>query len=141
MDNIKKLSIFLLVCVLFSIALTNIAFAVEGDSTININEVVWWNFWGLGIAFCIAIIVVFIVIILIAVWVYKDAEKRGSNGALWLIIVMLTGIIGIIIWLIVRPPIGGHPKQSERMCPNCGRPIPMDANICPYCGRKFSNYY
>lgn len=27
-----------------------------------------------------------------------------------------------------------------RMCPNCGRPIPFDANICPYCGKKFESY-
>jgi len=44
----------------------------------------------------------FVVAILIAVWVYRDAEKRGENGALWLIIVLITGIIGLIIWLIIR---------------------------------------
>jgi len=41
MDNIKKLSIYSLVYVLFSIVLSNIAFAAEGDSTIDINEVAW----------------------------------------------------------------------------------------------------
>jgi TctA family transporter len=59
---------------------------------------------GFGIlALMIAISVLwFVVAILIAVWVYRDAEKRGENGALWLIIVLITGIIGLIIWLIVR---------------------------------------
>jgi len=62
---------------------------------------VWF---GLGIvALMIAIGVIwFVVAILIAVWVYRDAEKRGESGALWLIIVLITGIIGLIIWLIVR---------------------------------------
>jgi hypothetical protein len=62
---------------------------------------VWF---GLGIfALIIAIAVLwFVVAILIAVWVYRDAEKRGESGALWLIIVLVTGIIGLIIWLIVR---------------------------------------
>jgi len=47
-------------------------------------------------------VVWFVVAILIAVWVYRDAEKRGESGALWLIIVLITGIIGLIIWLIIR---------------------------------------
>ena len=60
--------------------------------------------FGLGIAaLMIAFAVVwFVVAILIAVWVYRDAEKRGESGALWLIIVLITGIIGLIIWLIIR---------------------------------------
>ncbi|MHA1608074.1 MAG: PLDc N-terminal domain-containing protein [Candidatus Freyarchaeota archaeon] len=43
-----------------------------------------------------------IVAIILAVWVYRDAEERGMEGALWLIIVLLTGIIGLIIYLIIR---------------------------------------
>jgi len=88
---------------------------------------------------CIVPIIWFIIAILIAIWVYKDAEKRGSSGVLWLIIVILTGIIGLIIWLVIRPPIGGEKKTaaSDRRCPNCGRGIPMDARTCPYCGKNF----
>lgn len=140
MSNLKKISIISLTCLLLSIVLSTIAIAAEGDYTYDFDPGAWWNFMGLGIAFCIGIVVAFVIIILIAIWVYKDAEKRGTSGALWLIIVILTGIIGLIIWLVVRPPIGGHPKQSGRMCPNCGRPIPMDANICPYCGKKFESF-
>jgi len=97
------------------------------------------EFAFLGAACFFWIVIWFVIAILIAIWVYKDAEKRGSSGALWLIIVLLTGIIGIIIWLLVRPPIGGTKKEetSERRCPGCGRVIPMDARICPYCGKKF----
>jgi len=76
---------------------------------------------------------------LLLLGVYRDAEKRGKSGALWLIIVIILGLIGIIIWLIVRPPIGGEPKKvdSDRRCPNCGRIIPFDAKNCPYCSKKF----
>jgi len=28
----------------------------------------------------------------------------------------------------------------DRKCPNCGRPIPFDANNCPYCGKKFESF-
>ena len=51
----------------------------------------------------LAAIAWFIIAILICVWVYRDAKARGENAALWLIIVLITGIIGLIIWLIVRP--------------------------------------
>ncbi|MEA2054350.1 MAG: PLDc N-terminal domain-containing protein [Candidatus Thermoplasmatota archaeon] len=46
----------------------------------------------------------FIISIAIAVWMYKDMEVRKENGALWLIIELLFPYIGLIIWLIVRPP-------------------------------------
>ncbi len=27
----------------------------------------------------------------------------------------------------------------NRICPNCNKNIPFDANICPYCGKRFEN--
>lgn len=32
---------------------------------------------------------------------------------------------------------GGRP---DRVCPNCGKVIPFDAQICPYCAKHFTNY-
>lgn len=57
-----------------------------------------------GIVMLIVIlgIVFFIIGIALAVWVYKDAKKRDMNAAVWLLIVLLTGCIGCIIYLIVR---------------------------------------
>jgi hypothetical protein len=83
------------------------------------------------------LIISFIVWLAIAIWVYKDAKKRGENGLLWLIIVLIGGLLGIVIWFLIRPPIGGKKSLPDRICPNCGRGIPFDANICPYCGKKF----
>ena len=57
----------------------------------------WWT-----VLWVLPMIAWFIIAILIAVWVYRDAEKRGESGVLWLIIVLITGIIGLIIWLIIR---------------------------------------
>ena len=134
MNKSKKLGI-MLVCLLMATASATIASAQD-----ELTEEEAAAF-GLGLAVCAVIAIIwFIIFIAIAIWVYKDAEKRGSSGALWLILVILLGIIGIIIWLIVRPPIGGKPGQQPgtgRMCPNCGRPIPMDAQVCPYCGKQF----
>ncbi|MBU4256282.1 MAG: hypothetical protein KKB04_03365, partial [Candidatus Thermoplasmatota archaeon] len=59
--------------------------------------------YGCAGALCIIPIIMLIISIAIAIWVYKDAEKRGKSGALWLVIVVLTSIIGLIIWFVVRP--------------------------------------
>ena len=42
-------------------------------------------------------------------FVYKDAKARGTDPLLWLILCFFTTWIGLIIWLIVRPPLGGAP--------------------------------
>lgn len=135
--KIKKSTVYFLFAILMTIAIS------VSISAYNGNYYDYDTSWfGFGLAACFLwIIIWFIIWIAVAIWVYKDAERRGKSGALWLIIVILLGIIGIIIWLIVRPPMGGYQQQQAtgtgRMCPNCGRAIPFDANICPYCGKNF----
>lgn len=47
--------------------------------------IIWW---GIGV--------------LIAIWVYKDAEKRGEESpVIWLVIVLLAGPIGLLIYYFV----------------------------------------
>ena len=57
-------------------------------------------------AFLIVYIVILVVVLLIslglAIWVYKDAKKRDMNAAVWLLIVLVTGCLGCIIYLVVR---------------------------------------
>ena len=50
----------------------------------------------------IALIIFWIIAIGLAVWVYKDAKKRDMNATVWLLIVLISGCIGCIIYLIVR---------------------------------------
>lgn len=40
--------------------------------------------------------------IIIAVYVYNDAKNRHMNALLWVLIVLFTGIFGLIIYLLVR---------------------------------------
>lgn len=92
--------------------------------------------------YCILSIVILIIWIFVVVWVYKDAEKRGKSGVLWAIIVFFLGIIGLIIWFVVRPkqiagagygpPVQPYqpPYQPQYQAP----PSPA-ATICPTCGR------
>ena len=62
---------------------------------------------------CAFFIVALAINIAILVWVYKDAQARGAEPMLWLILVFFTGLIGLIIWLCVRPPLGGPPRYIE----------------------------
>lgn len=57
---------------------------------------------GLYLIMIILVIVFYVIALLIAIWVYKDAKKRDMNAAVWLLIVLVTGCIGCIIYLVVR---------------------------------------
>ena len=62
-------------------------------------------FGALGFLLILPIILAavwFIIAIIVAIWVYKDAKKRDMNAAVWLLIVLVTGCIGCIIYLVVR---------------------------------------
>ncbi len=97
---------------------------------------------------CIVSLLVFLVWVYVCIWVYRDAEKRGSSGALWAILVFFFGLIPLIIWLVVRPPIpalhpyGGMgympppPTPMYQNCPTCGQPM----TIIPQYNRWYCNY-
>ena len=96
--------------------------------------------WVAGLVGLILVIVLvfFILAILLCVWVYRDAESRGMSGALWLIIVLITGIIGLIIYLIVRKEKRGPAAAAPvtRVCIGCGRAVSPGVKFCPHCGKE-----
>lgn len=103
MEKINKFAIIALACILMSLAISFVATAQDEYTDYFMTEE-GSALFGLGImAMGICSIVWFIIWILIGIWVYKDAEKRGKSGVLWLILVIILGIIGLIIWLVVRP--------------------------------------
>ena len=57
---------------------------------------------GFYLIIIVLVVIFYIIGILIAVWVYKDAKKRDMNAAVWLLIVLVTGCCGCIIYLVVR---------------------------------------
>lgn len=65
-------------------------------------------------AFCFIWIIPVIIGIIIAFWMYKDAEKRDENGILWLIIGLVLGIIGLIIWLVIRPDMAEVERKRQQ---------------------------
>jgi len=91
----------------------------------------------------IGVIFYFFISLIIAYWMLKDADKRGNNGVVWFIVGLILGIIGLIIWFLIRPKTFKEEvkkKEDDRRCPNCGRQIPMDALACPYCAKKFEEF-
>ena len=48
------------------------------------------------------LIVFFIVHILMAVWVYKDIRERNRGSGIWIVIVLLTGLFGVLAYAVVR---------------------------------------
>lgn len=83
----------------------------------------------------LALLAVWIVVI---VWVYRDAERRGMNGVLWALLVLIGNLIGLLIYLIVRSDNLPAPQERESLqeCPACQRQIPADYTFCPHCGAK-----
>lgn len=41
----------------------------------------------------------------IALWVCSDAQRRGKAGILVALLVLITPVLGLILWLIFRPPV------------------------------------
>ncbi len=130
MDKIKKLLMIVIGIIIFSIVISPTVAAYNP-----------YGFYDYGLfsgVMCIIYLIFLIVWLIVAIWAYKDANKRSMNGTLWAFVVFFLGLIGLIIYFVVRS--GHNGKQSEdvgRICPACGRPIPMDAQICPYCGKDF----
>ncbi|MGC9060208.1 MAG: DUF7577 domain-containing protein [Thermoplasmata archaeon] len=88
--------------------------------------------WGLACltgTLCFLPIIWLIIWILIGIWVYKDAEKRGMGGVLWLIVVVLLGLIGLIIYLVVRKPI--QPQMPAPPPPPAYAPQPPAPGTTP----------
>jgi hypothetical protein len=95
----------------------------------------------------------------IAVWLYRDARKREMEAAVWLLIYIVVGLMGLFLYLILRkdtpvkvkvttnvpittndstiqvkliPPI----SAEDRFCTQCGTKLTLDAKFCNNCGLK-----
>ena len=107
-DVLFRSGLALTLLLLLAVALSPAATAADDSS----EEFEAGGFALFG-AICLTMCFVMLVIaIFLGVWIYKDAEKRGKDGGLWVVILLLGTlflnfigtIIVIVIWLMVRPP-------------------------------------
>lgn len=63
-------------------------------------------------------------------YVYRDAKRRGMHPVLWTIVVLILspgyGILGLIIYLLIREPL-------PYACPQCATSVSARFNFCPNC--------
>lgn len=81
----------------------------------------------------------------VLIWVYRDAEKRGMSGILWLLLVLIGNVIGLLIYAIVRSetPVRRRGDGAAagagccpEKCPGCGNAVGAGHSFCPYCGKS-----
>lgn len=67
--------------------------------------------------------------IALLVWVARDAKARGmDNAVLWMVLVMLTSVIGLLIYILSRP------QGILGQCPSCRNQRLQVSAKCPHCG-------
>ena len=66
--------------------------------------------------------------LLVPVWVFLDASRREYHPALWGILALFTNVVGLIIYLVVRPEM--------QHCKSCKEPVRADYVLCPVCGTR-----
>jgi hypothetical protein len=91
--------------------------------------------------------------LILAVWVGLDAQKRGSNGYFWGLLVFVTSIIGLLVYLLwvtdamekisqevhqsrAQTPAGPVVDAVVPACPSCGGDIEDGFKVCPACGKS-----
>jgi ribosomal protein L32 len=88
--------------------------------------------------------------LMVAAWLYKASAKAKMNRALWTILGLLTNLIAVLAFLIVRgrmtrcPSCGTWQKAApycgecgarlQIVCPNCGKVSSVSSDFCPNCG-------
>lgn len=66
----------------------------------------------------------------IALWVYRDADRKKSNPALWGLLTLLTNLVGLIIYTMY--------KQTNKICYKCGAVQNKDNIFCSSCGTQIN---
>lgn len=123
-----KLRVVLL-CFFLTITFSTVAYAQNGNYSMdqNMTELLENIPWlgpvmvGFGLMACLLFFLIPLIIgILLCIWIYRDAEKRGKEGLLWVILLIIAtvflNIIGlvfvVIFWILVRPPIQESPPTT-----------------------------
>lgn len=104
MKNLRKTGFTALLITLSSLLLAVPALAAD-DFTVTTSGDAAGATVGIVMIICwlLALVVGLAVYIWVAVWIYRDASKRDTSAALWVILWIFFSWVGLIIYLIVRP--------------------------------------
>ena len=61
--------------------------------------------------FFVLILMCLVVHILVAVWVFQDIRVRGSGSGIWIVLALIAGLLGALVYAVVRL---GEAKQPEK---------------------------
>jgi RNA polymerase subunit RPABC4/transcription elongation factor Spt4 len=69
--------------------------------------------------------------LLAPVWVFLDARKRQNQPLPWAVLVLLTNIVGLIVyWIVQTQSVKVNPAL---VCPACGNAVHKNHLYCPWC--------
>lgn len=76
--------------------------------------------------------------LLVAVAVSVHAMDRGRSGFFWGILTVITGIFGVVIYLVVMGNELDDPDRGENVvvCPNCSARHDDSPDYCSDCGEQ-----
>ena len=103
-------------------------FAINSDGIAHkILDMIFGNRFAIWLHFVLCMII------------FIDAAKRKVPYAmLWFLAMFVFPIVGILIYLINRPPIPestGNERRSQ-LCPHCGKYFEPPVTFCPHCGTR-----
>lgn len=55
------------------------------------------------------LVIILIIHILTAIWVYRDIRQRGRGSGIWIVIALLAGLLGTLVYAVIRI---GDTKQT-----------------------------
>ena len=62
--------------------------------------------WQVELAFLAVIVILSLVYLVVwvwmLIWVYRDAQSRGKEPVLWVLVVAVLGLVGFIIYYVLR---------------------------------------
>ena len=70
---------------------------------------------------------------ILAVFVAGDASERGLSGRFWGAVTFISGIPGIVIYLLLRPD---RSPDIIYVCQECRTKNPEENNFCSECGTE-----
>ncbi|GAB6156017.1 hypothetical protein JCM17380_47690 [Desulfosporosinus burensis] len=82
----------------------------------------------------------------LALWVYKDAGRKKLNASLWGLLILITNLVGFIVYLIYKQnnltcyKCGALQSKFNSFCSNCGSEINESCHNCKAMISKEDNY-